>query len=1423
MTGSARLAARAARTRSLVLATTLLAALALLSLFAQAARAGAPLNGGAAPLTGSSFQGADGNQRTPLPGDPDYVALPARTDWQTYAASPKLSKLPDGSGLQDTWFFQGKEQEPDKWTFQTDTVSPGKADVLGAWSVSDPVSANVFLYLSFFRAAAGGTTFYDFELNQLTSTWTNSQGTRIPCRKNGDIIVSFELQGGPGDVGVQVWKWQSTSPGPAACPEGKVGTWTPSGLLSTNAQGNTIAQGAMNTGTIDNYLDFNLDGDDDPSTNPSPAQFTAADTFGEAALNLSKVLAGLGGGDSCFNFGQLQLHTRSSAPFTADLKDFIAPQPIIARSCAIEGTKYHDLDASGTQDAGEPGLSGFRIYADTNDSGTFDAGEPNTFTADGSQPGKPQGSWVLSNLPAGSYKIREDLTNTAGNPRASEGWTCSDPSPGCRHDVTLANGGVVGGLKFGNYKKALVRVEKQTAPDGAAGSFAFTSTIPGKPSFDLSDGGVEATSVDPGSYTASETPHPDFDLTGIACTSGGKQISATSAQLDVKSGDTVTCTFTNTRKTGRLTVRKLLDPATDPGRFDLKIGGDVVVDDGGHLAQGTRTLDTGTGYTVSEAAGAGTALSSYDSSIVCKDGATTVASGSGTSLSGVPVVDGHDVVCTFTNVRRPGSIKVVKDLVPAADAGRFDLKVGGAVVKAAAGDGDWGIRSVAPGTYAVSEAAAGATSLDDYDSSVACTKNGQAYKNAEGTSIAGLNVDSDDAVVCTISNTRLGTVQVEKQTNPATEDSFHFGSDLPGGGFQLSDDGVKTVSHVLPGSYSVTEDDPAPAYDLTGLACDDGASRTPSTTSKQARTATIAVDPGETVRCVFTNTRRGNVIVVKTEGHGEPAEGHVWHFTLSGGPDGVDLTGQTAGGSGPDQVTFGNLKAGTYALCEVDLPAGWHSSLEAEPGAVVDPETGDVCVEIAIANGETETIRVDNVLPDVELDKTVRRLPDGSFGKETSAHVGDSVQYRFRVTNPGVGALSVVLEEVAPDRCDAGTLSGPTGDADGDGKLDPGEQWDFLCTHAITDGDPDPLPNVAKVTGTDEYGNDDSDESRADVDIVKPGALVVKEGNQFAYPGDTVTFTFAVTNTGNSPLSDVTVTDDRCAPVTGPAQRLDGDQDELLEPGEKWIFTCSKQIPAGHRIGDENPIRNVATVTGKDELGRTVTDDDDHLVRILHPAIDIEKTGPASARAGTPLAYVLTVTNPGDVPFAAQEVGVTDPRCDQPPAGPSTGADATPGQLDPGDTWIYTCTAQTTGQPAGTFVNTATVTARDFNGRSVTDTDDFPTVLEVQQVLPQPEIVHGSARLRGPSGCVRKPFKATVRGTRIAEVTFFRDGKPIKRIKAKPGQRKFTVRVEPGGEQGVHRITARIRFKADSRPRTRTLRLSYQRCRRQVVTPRFTG
>jgi hypothetical protein len=114
-------------------------------------------------------------------------------------------------------------------------------------------------------------------------------------------------------------------------------------------------------------------------------------------------------------------------------------------------------------------------------------------------------------------------------------------------------------------------------------------------------------------------------------------------------------------------------------------------------------------------------------------------------------------------------------------------------------------------------------------------------------------------------------------------------------------------------------------------------------------------------------------------------------------------------------------------------------------------------------------------------------------------------------------------------------------------------------------------------------------------------------------------------------------------------------------------------------------------------------------------------------------------------------------------------------------------------------------------------------VLEAEQgVLPE-ETVSGFARLHGPSGCVKQAFKATVRGRRIASVTFYVDGNKHKRIVARSGQRVFRAKVRPGSAVGVHRVTARVVFKASSHTKARTLRLSYRRCVRQVVTPQFTG
>jgi hypothetical protein len=109
------------------------------------------------------------------------------------------------------------------------------------------------------------------------------------------------------------------------------------------------------------------------------------------------------------------------------------------------------------------------------------------------------------------------------------------------------------------------------------------------------------------------------------------------------------------------------------------------------------------------------------------------------------------------------------------------------------------------------------------------------------------------------------------------------------------------------------------------------------------------------------------------------------------------------------------------------------------------------------------------------------------------------------------------------------------------------------------------------------------------------------------------------------------------------------------------------------------------------------------------------------------------------------------------------------------------------------------------------------------QVLPE-EIISGTARLRGPSGCARRPFEARVSGRQISRVTFWLDGRRAERVVAKGGQTAFALRVDPRKvAKGVHRVRARVVFEAESRTAPRTLRLSFQRCARQVVTPQFTG
>ena len=77
-----------------------------------------------------------------------------------------------------------------------------------------------------------------------------------------------------------------------------------------------------------------------------------------------------------------------------------------------------------------------------------------------------------------------------------------------------------------------------------------------------------------------------------------------------------------------------------------------------------------------------------------------------------------------------------------------------------------------------------------------------------------------------------------------------------------------------------------------------------SSTSVANRAATLDIDAGENVVCTFTNSQRGVVTVLKTEGEQPLPEGSSWTFTLNGEE-------QTTNGAG--EIAWTDLPPGEYS------------------------------------------------------------------------------------------------------------------------------------------------------------------------------------------------------------------------------------------------------------------------------------------------------------------------------------------------------------------------------------------------------------------------------------------------------------------------------------------------------------------------------
>jgi uncharacterized repeat protein (TIGR01451 family) len=191
------------------------------------------------------------------------------------------------------------------------------------------------------------------------------------------------------------------------------------------------------------------------------------------------------------------------------------------------------------------------------------------------------------------------------------------------------------------------------------------------------------------------------------------------------------------------------------------------------------------------------------------------------------------------------------------------------------------------------------------------------------------------------------------------------------------------------------------------------------------------------------------------------------------------------------------------------------------------------------------------------------------------AHVGDTITYVFTVRNNGGVDLTAI--DLTDPKCD--TPPTLVDGADGDATLAVGEVWEFSCDHTVLAGDGNPIHNEATVSG-DHEGGTVSDTDDHDVDVIHPGIRIDKTASPTSGPAGTViVYTYAVTNTGDTTLFDVSVNDD-----------IEGHIGDIATLPVDATVELTHQITLG-----SSPITNVGSVVGSDVLGGprgTVSDED---------------------------------------------------------------------------------------------------------------------------------------------------------------------------------------------------------------------------------------
>lgn len=438
-------------------------------------------------------------------------------------------------------------------------------------------------------------------------------------------------------------------------------------------------------------------------------------------------------------------------------------------------------------------------------------------------------------VPAGVYTVTEQsesnwtLTNVS-----CTGTTGTGNLANRRARYVLPEKGTVKCTWTNTEDTGVIKVVKDVVPDAPTTNWVFTKTGTGPTAFNgtiAGDGNFTRT-VGVGTYGLTETAGNGTDLslynTTYSCTAANPSATTVTGTgrvltgINVVKGQTWTCTYTNTRKTGNLVIQKVGKGGNDTFSYVTTGGvGDFNISTTGYVAgssdsSGNKTfnnLATGT-YTIDES----TLPAGWDfTSLTC-------SSDTGTSVSGTKATigldEGDNVTCTFTNTKR-GSLKVTKTIdwngLTADPSQVFTICVNGPSLTndcqnySQATSLEHTYTNLVPGNYTVSESSP--TSGQGWVITV--TPGNPTVVAGQQTSVTVNNKREQGKLVITKTVnptfTRSYDWQIKKVVSPATVNLFDGQSGTLNWTIQVTRSAAIDTAHRLTGTVTIQNNGTSPA------------------------------------------------------------------------------------------------------------------------------------------------------------------------------------------------------------------------------------------------------------------------------------------------------------------------------------------------------------------------------------------------------------------------------------------------------------------------------------------------------------------------------------------------------------------------------------------------------------------------------------